>query len=87
MFADTKAYSGIAVNDLRPAREFYGETLGLRTSEEYDLMWLHLTGGRDTLVYKQPDAMPASFTILNFEVEHRPGRRRADGARRAVRTL
>jgi catechol 2,3-dioxygenase-like lactoylglutathione lyase family enzyme len=69
MFANTKAYSGIAVNDLQQARKFYGETLGLRTSEEYGLMWLHLAGGRDTLVYQQPDATPASYTILNFEVD------------------
>ena len=51
MFADTKAYSGIAVEDLVKAREFWGDILGLRTSEEYGLMWLHLAGGRDTLVY------------------------------------
>jgi catechol 2,3-dioxygenase-like lactoylglutathione lyase family enzyme len=69
MFANTKAYSGIAVSDLQEAREFYGEALGLRTSEEYGLMWLHLAGGRDTLVYQQPDATPASSTILNFEVD------------------
>jgi catechol 2,3-dioxygenase-like lactoylglutathione lyase family enzyme len=69
MFANTKAYSGIAVNDLQKAREFYGETLGIQTSEEYGLMWLHLAGGRDTLVYEQPDANPASYTILNFEVD------------------
>jgi catechol 2,3-dioxygenase-like lactoylglutathione lyase family enzyme len=69
LFADTKAYSGIAVNDLGKARQFYGETLGLRTSEEHGLIWLHLAGGRDTLVYEQPDATPASFTILNFEVD------------------
>ena len=69
MFADTKAYSGIAVRDMSEAREFYGTTLGLRISEEYGLMWLHLAGGRDTLVYEQPDATPASYTILNFEVE------------------
>jgi catechol 2,3-dioxygenase-like lactoylglutathione lyase family enzyme len=68
MLADTKAYSGLAVKDLRAAREFYGETLGLRTSGEHDL-WLHLAGGRDTLVYEQPDARPASFTVLNFEVD------------------
>ena len=30
MFANTKAYSGFAVDDLHRAREFYGETLGLR---------------------------------------------------------
>lgn len=69
MFADTKAYSGIAVRDMSEAREFYGTTLGLRISEEYGLLWLHLAGGRDTLVYEQPDATPASYTILNFEVD------------------
>ena len=62
MFANTKAYSGLAVNDLEAAREFYGETLGLSTSEEYGLMWLHLAGGRDTLVYQQQDVTPASYT-------------------------
>jgi catechol 2,3-dioxygenase-like lactoylglutathione lyase family enzyme len=69
MFANTKAYSGLAVNDMQKAREFYAETLGLTTSEEYGLMWLHLAGGRDTLVYEQPDFTPASYTILNFEVD------------------
>ena len=34
MFADTKAYSGFAVDDVPKAREFYGDTLGLKTSEE-----------------------------------------------------
>lgn len=69
MLENTKAYSGLAVHDMDEARTFYAETLGLRTSEEYGLMWLHLAGGRDTLVYEQPDATPASFTILNFEVD------------------
>src|SRR5215207_4527220 len=69
MLTDSRAYSGIAVTDLDQARRFYGETLGLRTSEEYGLMWLHLAGGRDTLVYEQPTATPASYTVLNFEVD------------------
>jgi catechol 2,3-dioxygenase-like lactoylglutathione lyase family enzyme len=69
MLADTKAYSGLAVDDMDKAREFYAGTLGLRTSEEHGLMWLHLAGGRDTLVYPQPDVTPASYTILNFEVD------------------
>jgi catechol 2,3-dioxygenase-like lactoylglutathione lyase family enzyme len=69
MFANTKAYSGLAVTDMEAAREFYGETLGLSTSEEYGLLWLHLAGGRDTLVYQQRDVTPASYTILNFEVD------------------
>ncbi len=72
MFADTKAYSGFAVDDLQKAREFYGETLGLRTSvldEESGLMVLHLAGDRDTLVYQKPDFTPATYTILNFPVD------------------
>lgn len=72
MFADTKAFSGFAVDDVRKAREFYGQTLGLRTSmadEEQGLMTLHLAGDRDTLVYERPDHTPASYTILNFAVE------------------
>lgn len=72
MFANTKAYSGFAVNDLQKAREFYGDTLGLKTSvidEASGLMTLHLAGDRDTLVYQKPDHTPASYTILNFPVE------------------
>jgi catechol 2,3-dioxygenase-like lactoylglutathione lyase family enzyme len=72
MLGDAKAYSGFAVDDLEKAREFYGETLGIRTSvldEENGLMSLHLAGGRDTLVYVKPDFTPATYTILNFEVD------------------
>ena len=69
MFANTKAYSGFAVDDLQKAREFYGETLGLKTSEEHGLMTLHLAGDRPTLVYVKPDFAPATYTILNFPVE------------------
>lgn len=37
MFADTKAYSGFAVDDLQKAQEFYTETLGLKTSVASEL--------------------------------------------------
>jgi catechol 2,3-dioxygenase-like lactoylglutathione lyase family enzyme len=69
MFADTKAFSGFAVDDVAKARQFYGETLGIRTSEQYGLMTLHLAGGRDTLVYPKPGHVPATYTILNFPVD------------------
>jgi len=69
MFANSRAYSGIAVTDMSAARTFYTDVLGLRTSEEYGLMWLHHPGGRDTLVYEQSTATPASYTVLNFEVD------------------
>ena len=68
MFTDTKAFSGFAVDDLAKAREFYGDTLGIRTSEENGLLTLHIAGDRPTLVYPKPDHSPADYTILNFPV-------------------
>ena len=72
MFADTKAYSGFAVDDLQKAKEFYGETLGVNTTvmdEENGLMSLELAGDRGTLVYVKDDLVPANYTILNFAVD------------------
>ena len=70
MFADTKAFSGFAVPDVEQAKQFYGDTLGIKVTEEYGLLTLHLNGGeRPTLIYPKPDHEPAGFTILNFEVD------------------
>ncbi len=69
MLAETKAFSGFAVPDLQQARSFYEGTLGLRVSEEHDLLTLHLAGDRDTFVYPKPDHVPATYTILNFSVD------------------
>ena len=72
MFANTEATSGFAVDDLQKAREFYEQVLGLSTtvqSEEFGVMSLHLAGGRDVVVYAKPDFVPATYTILNFQVD------------------
>ena len=72
MFANTKAINSFAVNDLGKAREFYGETLGLGTTTARrgsGVMSIQLAGGRDTLVYAKPDYVPATYTVLNFEVD------------------
>ncbi len=72
MFANTKATSGFAVDDVEAAKRFYGETLGLGTtdlSEEFGLISIQLAGGRDVLVYRKDDFTPATYTILNFEVD------------------
>ena len=69
MLENTKAFSGFAVDDIAAARTFYGQTLGLKTSQEHGMLTLHLAGGRDTLVYPKPDHTPATYTILNFPVD------------------
>ena len=72
MFANTKPFSGFAVDDLEKARRFYTDTLGFEVhyvSEEHPLLGLKIGGDRDVLVYEKPDHAPANFTILNFPVE------------------
>ncbi|MGH3330720.1 MAG: VOC family protein [Nocardioidaceae bacterium] len=69
MFANTKSFSGFSVDDIEAAKKFYGETLGVRVSEDNGLLTLHLAGERNTLIYPKPDHRPATFTILNFQVD------------------
>ncbi|HST54297.1 MAG TPA: VOC family protein [Solirubrobacteraceae bacterium] len=69
MFEHTKAFSGFSVDDIPTAKQFYGDTLGLRVSEQNGLLKLHIAGDRDTIVYPKPDHTPAVFTILNFPVD------------------
>lgn len=70
MFTNTKAFSGFAVDDVPKAKKFYSETLGLRVSEEYGMLQLHIAGEWDILVYPKADHTPATFTILNFPVDN-----------------
>jgi catechol 2,3-dioxygenase-like lactoylglutathione lyase family enzyme len=72
VFENTEAFSGFAVNDLEKAKDFYGETLGLKASvldEEFGLLQLDIAGSRNVLVYVKPDHSAANFTILNFPVD------------------
>ncbi len=71
MLADAKATSGFAVPDTDEAKRFYGETLGIDVAvfdEEDGVMALKLAGG-DVLVYRKSDFVPATYTILNFDVD------------------
>jgi catechol 2,3-dioxygenase-like lactoylglutathione lyase family enzyme len=71
MLENSHAYSGFASDDLDKAQQFYGETLGLKTSllEDGNLLQLDLAGDRPTLIYIKPDFAPATYTVLNFPVE------------------
>jgi catechol 2,3-dioxygenase-like lactoylglutathione lyase family enzyme len=70
MFTNTKAFSGFTVPDVEAARAFYADTLGIKVTEEYGLLTLHLAGGeRPTLIYPKPEHTPATYTILNFPVD------------------
>jgi len=74
MLTDVKAFSGFSVDDIPAAKQFYGDTLGIPVEEANGMLTL-LPGNEDggkrpTLVYPKGDAhQPASFTILNFQVD------------------
>ncbi len=69
MLGDTKAFSGFSVDDIAKARAFYSDILGITVGETNGMLFLHLAGDRQILVYpKGAQHTPATYTILNFPV-------------------
>lgn len=69
MFKAQAAFSGISVNDLDKAKQFYTETLGLELDDETMGLQFKLPNGGGLFIYPKPDHQPATFTVLNFVVE------------------
>jgi predicted enzyme related to lactoylglutathione lyase len=70
MFTPDNAFSGFSVNDIDAARAFYSEVLGITvTDNEMGFLNLHFPSGARVLVYGKENHTPASYTILNFEVD------------------
>jgi catechol 2,3-dioxygenase-like lactoylglutathione lyase family enzyme len=72
MLGNSKATSGFAVKDLNEARQFYEGALGLSVEvldEEHGVTRLRLADGVAVLMYLSSDMTPASYTMLNFEVD------------------
>lgn len=69
MFKSAAAFSSFSINDLAKAQAFYAEILGLAI--ENTGMGLSLkTGGTTVFMYEKSNHAPATFTVLNFEVDH-----------------
>ena len=69
IFKNTRAFSSFSVDDLKKAKKFYGETLGLDAVEKTEGLELHVAGGFKIFVYPKENHAPATFTILNFPVD------------------
>ena len=69
IFKDAKSFSSFSVKDIEIAKEFYGQTLGLKVSESEEGLELSLAGGHTVFLYPKPNHTPASFTVLNFPVK------------------
>ena len=64
------AFSGISVNNLEQAKNFYNSVLGLVINNETMGIELALPGGGQLFLYEKPDHTPANFTVLNLVVEN-----------------
>lgn len=70
MFNPITAFSGLAVDDLAKAKDFYVQVLGLQIEDETMGLQLRLPGGGYLFVYPRPDHEPAGYTALNLVVEN-----------------
>ena len=69
IFKGAKAFPSFSTKDLKKAKEFYGQTLGLKVSESAEGLELQLADGLHVFIYPKPNHTPASFTVLNFKVD------------------
>jgi len=69
MLETNKAFSSFSVNDLAKAKQFYGQTLGLKVKESPEGLELH-PGQQSIFIYPKPNHEPATFTVLNFQVSN-----------------
>lgn len=63
------SFSGISVDNIDDAKEFYGNFLGLEPIENTMGLAFNLPGGGRLFIYEKPNHEPATFTVLNFVVK------------------
>jgi len=70
MLKNSHAFAGFSVNDIKAAKAFYHDTLGLDVDQsDMGILTLKLAGGAKVILYPKPDHTPAAFTVLNFPVK------------------
>ncbi len=70
MFKGTRAFSSFSVDDMKKAKAFYSETLGLDVNETPEGLELHLAGGGvPVFIYHSTDYHAPEHTVLNFIVD------------------
>jgi len=69
MFRETPAFSSFSANDIPACKAFYADALGLDVTEENGQLRLDLAGGGRVLIYPKDNHVPATHTVLNFEVD------------------
>ena len=69
MFTPTGSFGGFSVRDVDEAQKFYSEKLGLPVEKgAMDILSISMPGGGHVIAYPKENHVPATFTVLNFEV-------------------
>lgn len=69
MFQSSDVYASFSVDDLDEAYEFYSEVLKLVVDQNDMGLWLKFPGAGQVFIYEKEDHLPATYTVLNFEVD------------------
>ncbi len=70
MFAEGRVFATLAVKDLAAAKTFYGETLGLKQTDENPGGVTYESGGGKLFVYQSPTAGTSQATCASWEVQN-----------------
>ena len=85
LFKNSKAFSSFSVNDLGKAKNFYGETLGLKVKETPEGLELHLAGGTmPVVIYPSDDYRGRAYGFEFHRRRHRCGSGRSQEAREGI---
>jgi predicted enzyme related to lactoylglutathione lyase len=69
MLHDAPTFSGFSVKDQKETLEFYRDVLGIEVEETDMGLTLKPAGGNNVFVYAKENHEPATFTVLNFQVD------------------
>ena len=69
MLATDRVFSSFSSNRIAESIVFYRDTLGLQLEEAMGGFHLTFPGGGTHFVYPKDSHTPATFTVLNFEVD------------------
>jgi predicted enzyme related to lactoylglutathione lyase len=64
------SFSSFSVNDLKKAKSFYQQTLGLETKETPEGLDIRTSDNMAIFIYPKEKHEPATFTVLNFRVSN-----------------
>lgn len=69
MLTYNRTFGSFSVNDIKEAKEFYGDLLGVKVDETEMGLTLLLKDESSVFLYSKKNHSPATFTVLNFVVD------------------